>query len=152
MTTTPDVLPAPVRAIVSAQARRRPVSLVTTDADGSPRACLPADGDLRVLDDHHLRVALWPTSPTALNLERGAPVLLIASAPPDVYLIHAKARHLPNAAMIWSHYELTITSAHRADQGTQPRLDLDDTEILTPHHPTNHNLYRRPATPTRTAS
>ncbi|TDD91834.1 hypothetical protein [Actinomadura rubrisoli] len=121
MTTSPDVLPTPVQAIVSAQARRRPVTMITSDADGCPRACLPADGDLRVIDDQHLRVALWPTSPTAVNLERGAPVLLIATAPPDVHLVHATARRLVNAAMIWAHYELTVTSSQIADHGTAPQ-------------------------------
>ncbi|WP_067464274.1 hypothetical protein [Actinomadura macra] len=95
--------------------------MITCDADGRPRACRPADEDLRVVDDRHIRVALWPTSPTAVNLERGALTLLIATAPPDVYLIHATARRLVGAAMIWAHYELTISSTELADHGTGPQ-------------------------------
>ncbi|MFD0687827.1 hypothetical protein ACFQZM_25255 [Actinomadura fibrosa] len=120
-----EVLPAAVNAITSSPGRQRPIVMVTSDADGRPRVCVPDWGDLRVLDDRRLRVAIWPSDPTALNLDRDAPVLLIVTALSEVYLVDATARRLEGAAMVWAHYELTITSARAAGRGTVPYLPSD---------------------------
>ncbi|MFA1541563.1 hypothetical protein [Actinomadura monticuli] len=121
-TASPDVLSASFEAIRSSQARERPVVMITCAADGPPSACVPETGELRVIEDRCLRVAVWPDSPTALDLERGEPVLLIVTGSPDVHLIRATARRLVDAAMVWAHYDLTITSARIADRGTAPYL------------------------------
>lgn len=120
-----EVLPAAVEAIAGSPSRQRPVVMVTCGADGRPRVCVPDWGELRVVGDRRLRVAVWPSDPTAVNLERDAPALLIVTALSDVYLVHATARRLVDAAMVWAHYELTITSARIAERGTTPRPRLD---------------------------
>lgn len=63
--------------------------MITCGADGPPQVCVPDWGELRAVDDRHLRVAVWPTDPTAVNLDGGAPVLLIVTALSDVYLVRA---------------------------------------------------------------
>lgn len=148
MAFSPEVLPAAVQAISSASSRQHPVVLITCAPDGSPRACVPDWGELRVLDDRRLRVAVWPSGPTAADLDRGTPVLLIVTALSDVYLVQAAARRLENAAMVWAHYELTITSARLADRGTAPRLpsarDAEDTtEYLAQGPPRRARAHRR---------
>lgn len=117
---SPDVLSTSLDAIRSSQARQRPVIMITGAADGRPLACVPDAGELRVIEDRCLRVAIWPDSPTAIDLDRGEPVLLIVTGSPDVHLIRATARRLDDAAMVWAHYDLTITSARIADRGTAP--------------------------------
>ncbi|TDC64890.1 hypothetical protein E1200_19345 [Actinomadura sp. GC306] len=119
----PDVLSTSIDAIRSSQARQRPIVMVTCAADGLPWVCVPDCGELRVIEDRYLRVAIWPDDPAVDDLERGEPVLLIVTGPPDVHLIRAKARRLTDAAMVWAHYDLTITSARTADRGTTPYLD-----------------------------
>ncbi|TYK50803.1 hypothetical protein [Actinomadura decatromicini] len=132
MTASPDVLSTSLDVIRSAQARRRPVLMLTGGADGRPRVCVPDWGELRVLDGLRLRVAVWPDDPTAVQLDRGAPVLLVVADSPDVHLIHATPRRLADAAMVWAHYELTITSARIAERGTAPYADSaqPDEEVL----------------------
>ncbi|MFB4305151.1 hypothetical protein [Actinomadura sp. GTD37] len=120
MAAPPDVLSTSLDAIRSAQARQRPVIVITCAADGRPRVCVPDAGELRVIEDRRLRVAIWPDNPTAIDLDRGEPVLLVVTGSPDVHLIRATARRLVGAAMVWAHYDLTITSARIADQGTTP--------------------------------
>ncbi|WP_258940573.1 hypothetical protein [Actinomadura luteofluorescens] len=148
MAFSPEVLPAAVQAISSASSRQHPVVLITCAPDGSPRVCVPDWGELRVLDDRRLRVAVWPSGPTAADLDRGTPVLLIVTALSDVYLVQAAARRLENAAMVWAHYELAITSARLADRGTAPRLpsarDAEDTtEYLAQGPPRRARAHRR---------
>ncbi|WP_242905093.1 hypothetical protein [Actinomadura terrae] len=125
MSFSPEVLPAAVNAIANSPSRQRPVVMITCGADGLPQVCVPDWGELRAVGDRHLRVSVWPTDPTAINLDRAAPVLLVVTALSDVYLVHATARRLADAAMVWAHYELTITSARIADRGTTPRLVPD---------------------------
>jgi hypothetical protein len=96
--------------------------MITCGADGRPQVCVPDWGELRAVGDRRLRVAVWPSDPTAVNLDHDAAALLIVTAMSDVYLVDATARRLANAAMVWAHYELTITSARIADRGTTPRL------------------------------
>ncbi|MEU8800675.1 hypothetical protein [Spirillospora sp. NPDC048819] len=122
MTASPDVLSTSIDAIRSSQARQRPVIMVTCAADGRPWVCVPDSGELRVIEDRCLRVAIWPDNPTATDLDRGEPVLLIVTGSPDVHLIRATARRLADAAMVWAHYDLTITSSRIADRGTAPYL------------------------------
>jgi len=109
-----------VTAIRSSQSRQRPVLLITS-GPGGPRVCVPDWGELRVIDDRHLRVAIWPADPTAADLDHAVPALLVVSAPTGVHSVDIKARRLENAAMVWAHYELTITSARPVDRGTTPR-------------------------------
>ncbi|WUH99212.1 hypothetical protein OHR68_37830 [Spirillospora sp. NBC_00431] len=130
MTASPDVFPTSsstslnlstsLNAIKSSQARQRPVVMIIYAVDGPPRIFVPDAGELRVLDDRFLRVAIWPGSPTAADLDRGLPILLIVPAAPDVHLVRATARRLDNAAMVWAHYDLTVTSARIATRGTAP--------------------------------
>ncbi|TDD20248.1 hypothetical protein E1287_41490 [Actinomadura sp. KC06] len=120
MTASPDVLATSLNAIKNSQARQRPVIMITYTADGPPRVCVPDIGELRVIDGRLLHVAIWPDSPTAADLDRGVPVLLIVPAAPDVHLIRATARRLTGAAMVWAHFDLTITSARIAARGTAP--------------------------------
>lgn len=150
MAFSPEVLPAAVQAIGSAPSRQHPVVMITCAPDGRPRICVPDWGELRVLDDRRLRVAVWPSGPTAADLDRGTPVVLIATALSDVYLVHAEPRRLENAAMVWAHYELTITSARLADRGTAPDLpparEADDTtEYLTQRPPRQARTHHRHA-------
>ena len=119
-TAPPDVLATSIDAIRSSQARQRPIVMITCAADGLPWVCVPDWGELRVIEDRCLRVAIWPDDPTVDDLDRGEPVLLIVTGSPDVHLIRATARRLADAAMVWAHYDLTITSARRADRGTAP--------------------------------
>ncbi|NDU72728.1 hypothetical protein GWI34_08810 [Actinomadura sp. DSM 109109] len=150
MAFTPEVLPAAVRAIGSAPSRQRPIVMITTAADGRPQVCVPDWGELRVLGDRHLRVAVWPSDPTAACLDRGAPVLLVVPDLSDVYLVHATPRRLENAAMVWAHYDLAITSARLADRGTAPRLPQDSdgaVEYLTQRPPRRPRTHHRHATP-----
>ncbi|NKZ03246.1 hypothetical protein [Actinomadura latina] len=135
LTASPDVLSTSFDVIRSSQARERPVVMITCAADGRPWACVPDAGELRVIEDRCLRVAIWPDSPTAIDLDRGEPVLLIVTGSPDVHLIRATARRLADAAMAWAHYDLTITSAQIADRGTAPYLpqfsgDIDAREEI----------------------
>ncbi|MFI0486812.1 hypothetical protein [Actinomadura sp. 9N215] len=120
MTSSPDVLSPSLDAIKSSQARQRPVVMITYAPDGPPRVCVPDAGELRVIDGRLLHVAVWPDSPTAADLDRGLPVLLIVPASPDVHLIRATAHRLVGAAMVWAHYDLTIISARIAVRGTAP--------------------------------
>ncbi|MFA1550299.1 hypothetical protein [Actinomadura chokoriensis] len=143
-----EVLPAAVQAIASSPSRQRPVVMVTCGADGQPRVCVPDWGELRVVGDQRLRVAVWPSDPTAVNLDRDPSALLIVPALADVYLIHATARRLVDAAMVWAHYELTITSARVADRGTTPHLqsesDADgEVEFLTQRLPKSEDTLGR---------
>ncbi|TDB76234.1 hypothetical protein E1264_38860, partial [Actinomadura sp. KC216] len=120
MSASPDVLATYLNAIKSSQARQRPVVMITYSAEGPPRVCVPDIGELRVIDGRLLRVAIWPDSPTAADLDRGVSILLIVPASPDVHLIRATARRLSGAAMVWAHFDLTITSARIAARGTAP--------------------------------
>ncbi|XRQ06960.1 hypothetical protein ACN3XK_62240 [Actinomadura welshii] len=119
-TAPPDVLATSIDAIRSSQARQRPIVMITCAADGLPWVCVPDWGELRVIEDRCLRVAIWPDDPTVDDLDRGEPVLLVVTGSPDVHLIRATARRLADAAMVWAHYDLTITSARKADRGTVP--------------------------------
>lgn len=131
MTAPPDVLSTSIDAIRSSQARQRPIVMVTCAADGLPWVCVPDCGELRVIEDRCLRVAIWPDDPAVDDLDRGEPVLLIVPGSQDVHLIRATARRLADAAMVWAHYDLTITSARTADRGTAPYLSPDTTtEVL----------------------
>ncbi|WP_329086880.1 hypothetical protein OG979_27345 [Actinomadura citrea] len=155
MAFSPELLPTAVQAISSAPSRQHPVVMITCAPDGRPLVCVPDWGELHVLDDRHLRVAVWPSGPTAADLDRGTPVLLIVTALSDVYLVQATARRLENAAMVWAHYELTITSARLADRGTAPRLpsarDAEDTtEYLTQRPPGRDAAFGRKTTANRT--
>lgn len=151
MTTSPDMLSTAVKAITSSQARQHPVVMITCPAGGQPRVCVPDWGELRVIDDRRLRVAVWPSDPTAADLDHDAPILLIVTVLSEVHLIHATARRLVNAAMVWAHYELTITSARIADRGTAPHSQAGQNtkagkEFLTPRRPKaadKHREYRR---------
>ncbi|WP_141582542.1 hypothetical protein [Actinomadura sp. WMMA1423] len=129
MAFSPEVLPAAVRAIAGAPARQHPVIMITCSPDGRPRVCVPDWGELRVVGERHLRVAVWPSDPTASDLDRDPSVLLIVTAVSEVYLVHAAARRLDHAAMVWAHYELTITSARIADRGTTPRSPSRDADV-----------------------
>ncbi|TDC79425.1 hypothetical protein [Actinomadura sp. 7K507] len=121
-TASPDVLSTSIDAIRSSQARQRPVIMITCVGEGLPWIRVPDWGELRVTEDRRLRVAIWPDDPTASDLDRGEPVLLIVTGSPDVHLIRATAHRLADAAMVWAHYDLTITSARIADRGTAPYL------------------------------
>ncbi len=59
--------------------------LVTTDEDGTPRPCMLSAGEVLVVDDRHIRVALWPGTTTAKNLERGGRTLFCFVAPRVVF-------------------------------------------------------------------
>ncbi|WP_344903356.1 hypothetical protein [Actinomadura meridiana] len=133
MTVAPDVLSTSLNAIKSSQARRRPTIMIINAEDGTPRISVPDCGELRVLDDRHLRVAIWPDDPVATDLDRGAPVLLIVADSPDVHLLHAEAHRLDNAAMVWTHYDLTITSSEIAGRGTGPQNQPADTAPADVH-------------------
>jgi hypothetical protein len=147
MAFSPEVLPAAVNAISGAPARHHPVIMITSAPDGMPRVCVPDWGELRAVDDRHLRVAVWPSGPTAADLDRDPSVLLIVTALSEVYLVNAAARRLENAAMVWAHYELTITSARIADRGTTPgapplRDDVPE-EYLAQRPPRAGSVFRR---------
>ena len=121
-------------AIKSAQARQRPIVMIVPGAGGPPHVCVPDCGELRVLDDRSLRVAIWPDAPIAADLDGGAPVLLIVPSAPDVHLIQATARRQPGAAMIWAHYDLSIASAQVVAPGTAPHTQPSDVvEVLAMH-------------------
>ncbi|MFG2003454.1 hypothetical protein ACGFNU_30275 [Spirillospora sp. NPDC048911] len=144
MTTSPDMLSTAIKAIAGSQARQHPILMITRAPDGDSRVCVPDWGELRVMDDRRLRVAVWPSDPTAANLDRGAPILLIVTALSDVHLIHATPRRLVNAAMQWAHYELTITSARIVDRGTTPRLQAGpgtESEVLAQQLPKAADKY-----------
>ncbi|KAB2352465.1 hypothetical protein [Actinomadura rudentiformis] len=155
MTTSPDTLSTAVKAITSSQARQHPVVMITYSAGGKSRVFVPDWGELRVIDDRRLRVAVWPSDPTAANLDHDGSVLLIVTALSDVHLVHATARRLVNAAMVWAHYELTITSARIVDRGTAPHPQAGHNgnagkELLAhrlPKAADKHREYRRDPRP-----
>ncbi|MEU5884957.1 hypothetical protein [Spirillospora sp. NPDC047279] len=134
---TESAFPTPTTAITSAQARQRPVIMITRSPDGRSQVCVPDAGELRVIDDRRVRVAVWPSSPTAADLDRDASALLIVTNPSDVHLIHVTARRLANAAMVWAHYELTVTSSRTAARGTAPDLQPapGEAEVITESRP-----------------
>jgi hypothetical protein len=134
MTVAPDVLSTSLNAIKSSQARRRPTIMIVNAEDGTPRISVPDCGELRVLDDRRLRVAIWPDDPVAADLDRGAPVLLIVADSPDVHLIRATAHRLDNAAMVWTHYDLTVTSTEIATRGTGLHNQLPEPAAETDVH------------------
>ncbi|WP_395964939.1 hypothetical protein [Actinomadura sp. 6N118] len=127
--------------------------MITCAAGGQPRVCVPDWGELRVIDDRRLRLAVWPSAPIAADMDHGAPILLIVTVLSEVHLIHATARRLANAAMVWAHYELTITSARIADRGTAPHSQAGNhagKEFLPhrlPKGADKHREYRRDRSP-----
>lgn len=127
-----EALSTALDALRSAQARQRPIILITSGT--APRVCVPDSGELRVLDGS-LRVAIWPDTPVAADLDAGASVLLVVPATADVHLIQATARQLANAAMVWTHYDLTITSTRIVAPGTAPYAQSKDpnAEVLAIH-------------------
>lgn len=144
MAASPDVLATSIDAIRSSQARQRPIVMITCAADGLPWVCVPDCGELRVIEDLCLRVAIWPDDPTVDDLDRGEPVLLIVTGSPDVHLIRATPRRLAGAAMAWAHYDLTITSARIADRGTAPylRTSQPSTDTTAPREVLNSSVQR----------
>jgi hypothetical protein len=60
---------------------------VTVDADGSPRPCMLSVGEILVVDEHTIRLAVWPDSSTAANLRRGGRVVLCYVRPNTVLYV-----------------------------------------------------------------
>jgi len=94
-------LPGPVLDVLAPEESLRPegqcIVLVTVDPDGQPRPCLLSVGELLAMDDRRLRTAVWQTSRTTANLDRGSPALLVVAAPPDAFHIRTLPRRLPDA-------------------------------------------------------
>jgi len=61
--------------------------IVTVDEDGAPRPCMLSVGEILVMDEHTIRLAVWPNSTTAANLRRGSGVLLSYVAPNTVLYV-----------------------------------------------------------------
>jgi hypothetical protein len=65
--------------------------LITVDDDGSPRPCMLSAGEILAVDDHTLRIAVWPDSSTAANLRKGSQVVLCYVKPHTVLYVKGRA-------------------------------------------------------------
>ncbi|MGW2598832.1 hypothetical protein [Streptomyces klenkii] len=113
-----DRLPQSVQQLFAPSERERPegqcFSLVTVDADGSPRPCMLSVGDLCPIGDRRLRAVVRPGSRTAANLGSGRSALLTLAAPPDVFHVRLTPARLPDApGSPLARFEFTITSVDR---------------------------------------
>ena len=75
-----SALPDDVRALLDGEDLEArvglTVELVTVDADGWPRVALLSAGEIVAIGAERLRLALWPASRSAANLERSGRALL----------------------------------------------------------------------------
>lgn len=97
-----DRLPPEVVAAFDGTALERMIGaaflLITVDGDASPRPCMVSAGEVLSVGDRALRVALWPGTRTANNLDRGDTAVFgyVAAG----LVLYVRARPLP----------LTVTS------------------------------------------
>lgn len=113
-----DHLPAGLARLFASEERERAEGqcfiLVTADQDYTPRPCLLSIGEILLIDDRHMRIAVWPDSRTTANLQRGNPVLMTCALPPDTFHIRARPRPLPPApANDLVRFELEVSSVER---------------------------------------
>jgi hypothetical protein len=83
--------------------------LLTMDADGMPRPCMLSAGELLAVDERTLRVALWPGTRTAANLERDGRALLCYVDAEAVLYVRGTVRPLDVTGPLPS-FELAVES------------------------------------------
>lgn len=74
--------------------------VITVDADGSPRPCMLSAGEILVMDEHTIRLAVWPDSSTAANLRRGSRVVLCYVKPDTVLYASGRALRTWNSKFL----------------------------------------------------
>lgn len=110
-----DRLPAKLQAAFNGQDIEQKIGLaylvVTTDPDGTPRPCMLSAGEILVLDDQTMRVALWPRTHTADNLRRQSPVAICFVAPNTVLYVKGRPRQLgPSGTTDIEGFEIKVDS------------------------------------------
>jgi hypothetical protein len=68
--------------------------VMTSDPDGTPRPCMLSAGELLVIDDRTIRMALWPNGRTGANLRRGGRAVICFVAPKLVFYVRGRPREL----------------------------------------------------------
>lgn len=70
------------------------LQLLTVRDDGWPHAALLSVGEVIAVDEHRLRLAVWPSSTSAANLAARAQATLAAVLAPTSYLLRVSAAPL----------------------------------------------------------
>jgi hypothetical protein len=92
------VVPAALRAVLDDEDLSRgdgfTVQLMTVRGDGWPHLTLLSVGEVVVIDERRLRLALWPDSTSASNLAVRGQLTLSAVIAPTSYLVRASAHRV----------------------------------------------------------
>jgi hypothetical protein len=92
------VVPPSLRAILDDEDLARhegfTLQLMTLRDDGWPHLALLSVGEVVVLDERRLRLAIWPASTSAANLAARGRATLAAVVAPASYLVRVSARPL----------------------------------------------------------
>jgi hypothetical protein len=85
------VVPAPLEAILNGRELSTKAGhaflLLSADASGWPRVAILSAGEVVVMGDGELRLALWPDSASTSNLSRTRRATLAAAVPPRMYYL-----------------------------------------------------------------
>lgn len=116
--------------------------LVTTDEDGAPRIGMVSAGELLARDERTLRVALWPGTHTARNLERGGTALFGAVSPGSVVYVRLRPERLVTPADLEC-FELTVTGVREDAHPGMPVTSGITFRAERPGHPEAVATWRR---------
>jgi hypothetical protein len=86
----PDALRAVLESDDLAGSEGFTLQLLSVRADGWPHAALLSAGEVVVVDDDRLRLAIWPGSTTAANLAARPQATLAAVLAPTSYLVRVR--------------------------------------------------------------
>lgn len=124
--------------------------LVTSDPDGVPRPCMLSVGEILVVDDQTIRLALWSGSHTDDNLGRGSDALLCFWAPETVLYVKGSSRSLGRSG---EHdvecFEIRVQSVESDAHPAMPVTDTISIKVEDPRRAIvewakKHETLRRP--------
>lgn len=96
----PPIIPDALRAVLDSEDLAAGVGitllLLTCRDDGWPHLGMLSVGEVIVVDEWRVRLAVWPASATASNLVARPRGTLVAVLPPTVWLLRVSVRPLPS--------------------------------------------------------
>jgi hypothetical protein len=102
------------------------ILVLTVRDDGWPHQAMVSAGELVLMDDRRLALALWPTSTSAANATANGQVTLAAVIGPTSYTVRARARRVDDLVTplggTLARFELTVVAA-AADEAPYARLE-----------------------------
>lgn len=99
-TTTRDIPDGVVRYLDGAEllTKTQALRLSTVDSDGWPHAALLSAGDVLVIPPRRIRIALFPQSGTAANLEREGRLTIALSLNGGICELRLRSHRLPHSS------------------------------------------------------